>query len=182
MRMMRAARTGQPHQAAESRGTAVRILQFYANTGELVAGDPAIVCYGVDQAREVRIDPPVDQLKPAQNRCFEVRPRRTTTYTLAADGFDGTRMTASFTIRVKPPPPSILFVALSDQFVKRGNPFTLCYGVRNASRTRLEPVGWTLPSIEKHCIRWFPVRTLNYTLTASGAGGRDRERFTIPVQ
>lgn len=167
----------------ENAGTAVRILQFYSNTGELVRGEHAVVCYGVQNARAVRLDPPVEQLKPALNRCFAVTPAHTTTYTLLADGFDGLQASASFTLEVRPPPPTILFVALSDREVRRGHPLTICYGVANATSARLEPIGRGLSPVAKSCLRLFPVRTTDFTLVAAGQNGRtDREKFTITVK
>ena len=86
---------------AEPGGTELKILQFYASPGELKKGKQAILCYGVENARAVRIDPPVEQLEPVRNRCFWVAPQRTTTYSLEAEGAGGRRVTASFTLQVR---------------------------------------------------------------------------------
>ena len=45
----------------ENDGSAVRILQFYANTREVIEGEPAVVCYGVQNADSVRLEPPVEE-------------------------------------------------------------------------------------------------------------------------
>jgi hypothetical protein len=164
-------------------GTGVRILQFYASSGEVTKGDHAIVCYGVENARAVRLDPPIEQIEPALNRCLSVSPERTTTFKLTATGKDGREVSESFTVQVTPAPPRILFVALSTREVKRGEVFTMCYGVTNASGARLDPFGWNLEPVEKNCRMWYPVRTMKYTLTASSADGRkDQEKFTIKVR
>jgi hypothetical protein len=169
--------------AEETGGTAVRILQFYASTGEVTKGQHAIVCYGVENAQAVRIEPPIQELKPASNRCFSAFPERTTTFKLVADGADGKQVSESFTVKVNPAPPSILFVAISDKQIKRGQPWTMCYGVANATAVRLEPAIQPLAVSEKHCIRTYPMRTTTYTLIASGVGGReDREKFTVTVK
>lgn len=169
--------------AAESPGAGVRILQFYASSGEVTKGDHAIVCYGVENARAVRIDPPVEQLEPSRNRCFSISPERTTTYKLTATGQDGREASESFTVNVVPAPPRILFVALSAREAKRGELFTMCYGVKNASDVRLDPLGWKLEPVEKNCRMWYPVQTMKYTLTVSSPDGRkDQEKFTIKVK
>src|SRR5512147_115709 len=85
---------GQP--AAE-----VKISQFYANTGEVERGTPVTICYGVENARAVRIEPPVETLKPAVSRCFSVTPDHGATYTLIAEGSDGKTATATFRVNVK---------------------------------------------------------------------------------
>jgi hypothetical protein len=161
----------------------VRILHFYASTGIVARGDHAIVCYGVENARAVRIAPPVEDLSPSLNRCFSVAPSQTTTYSLHASGPDGSSASESFTVKVVPAAPRILFVQLSEEEVSRGQPITLCYGVANAASARLEPVGMVLRPTDKVCFRMLPIRTTEYTLVASAADGRtDREKFTIRVR
>lgn len=164
-------------------GTGVRILQFYASPGEVVQGDRAIVCYGVENARSVRIEPAVETLRPALTRCFWVEPERDTTYKLVAEGNDGSQAAESFTLTVTPPPPAILFVALSDREVRLGEPITLCYGLQHAYSASLEPLGMPLAPVEKSCVRIIPPRTLDFTLIARGEGGRtDREKFRVRVK
>jgi hypothetical protein len=166
----------------DENGFGLRITQFYASAGEIIRGDRVIVCYGVREARSVRLDPPVEALTPASNRCFWVRPGRTTTYRLVAEGEDGTAVTASFTVKVSPPPPRILFVSLSESEVRRGRAITICYGVENAVSARLEPVFPALIVSPRFCLRTVAARTTKYTLIAEGADGRtDREPFTIRV-
>ncbi|HBY60371.1 MAG TPA: hypothetical protein DEH78_11145 [Solibacterales bacterium] len=161
----------------------LRILSFYANAGEVVNGEHAVVCYGVRDAVRVRLDPPVEELKPAWNRCFSVYPRKATTYTLTAADAAGRETSARFTINVVPPPPRILFVWLTSDDIKIGEPVTVCYGVRNAVAVWLEPLKTRLRLSEKSCQRSFPVRTMKYELVAQGAtGALDREPFTIKVR
>jgi hypothetical protein len=42
-----------------------RITQFYATTPATPRDESATLCYGVDNAQAVRIDPPVESLKPS---------------------------------------------------------------------------------------------------------------------
>src|SRR5262245_60776302 len=52
------------HPAGAQRGP-VRILQFYASVGILNPGDKAMLCYGVENARSVKISPALDDVYPS---------------------------------------------------------------------------------------------------------------------
>ena len=82
----------------------VRILQFYATTGMLVACEKAKLCYGVENARAVHISPRLPGVVPSANRCLEIVPERTTHYTILAEGFDGAFVTRFFTLVVEDAP------------------------------------------------------------------------------
>jgi hypothetical protein len=82
----------------------VRILQFYASVGLLTKGEAAKLCYGVENARAVRISPSVDDVYPSPGRCVEIVPEHTTHYLLTAEGFDGRVATQSFTLAVQAEP------------------------------------------------------------------------------
>src|SRR5215813_7264443 len=125
-RLERAAQARQSDAALQkpaTAGTELRIPFFYANSFNLTEGEQAVICYAVENSGSVRIEPPVEQLKPAYNRCFAVRPRRTTTYTLVAEGDGGRREAASLTVTVRPPPPHIEFIDISSQEIQRGELF-----------------------------------------------------------
>jgi hypothetical protein len=130
-------------------GGGVAITQFYARSGETTAGDQNLICYGVRNAARVRIDPPVEDLAPAMNRCFFVDPQQDTTYTLVAEGADGSQAEESFRVHVKPAPAAILMFATSERRVPIGEAVTVCYGVAHATAVRLEPSGWPLPPGER---------------------------------
>jgi hypothetical protein len=80
----------------------VRILQFYASVGSVTIGQKAQLCYGVENAKTVRISPPISGAYPSANRCVEINPDRTTHYMILAEGFDGRVATQSFTLAVLP--------------------------------------------------------------------------------
>ncbi len=163
-------------------GTAVKVLNFYSSSGEVTKGDQAVICYGVANARAVRLEPAVAELEPALNRCFSVAPERTTTFKLIAEGRNGANASAEFAIKVNPAPPRILFVTISSRELKRGEKFLMCYGVENATDVHITP-GTKLQPSEKMCVMWFPVLTTKYTLTAASADGRtDKETFTVKVK
>ena len=79
----------------------VRILRFYASTGSIRSGDTAQLCYGVANAKSVRISPSLQPLAPAANRCMEIVPDRTTHYTILAEGFDGDVVSKVITLVVE---------------------------------------------------------------------------------
>jgi hypothetical protein len=83
---------------------AVRILRFYATTGSLMRGDKAQLCYGVANAKSVRISPSLEPVPPAANRCLDIVPERTTHYTILAEGFDGNVVTRVVTLVVETAP------------------------------------------------------------------------------
>ena len=70
-------------------GDAVRILQYYAREGALHKGESTLLCYGVLNATGVRIEPSIEGVYPAMNRCLEITPKQTTNYTITADGPNG---------------------------------------------------------------------------------------------
>lgn len=82
----------------------VRILRFYATTGSIVPGGKAELCYGVENAKSVRIAPEVEKVVPAANRCLEIVPDHTTHYTILAEGFDGHVVTRFVTLVVETVP------------------------------------------------------------------------------
>lgn len=81
----------------------VRILNFYASVGAVTAGEKALLCYGVENAKSVRISPTIQGVYPSPNRCVEIVPERTTHYMILAEGFDGRVASQSFTLPVQPP-------------------------------------------------------------------------------
>lgn len=82
-------------------GGQVEIVQFYSGNGAIVLGGKTQICYGVVNAKEVRLDPPVEKVWPSLSRCFDVRPAKTTHYTLTAEAADHKAVTASLDIVVQ---------------------------------------------------------------------------------
>lgn len=83
-------------------GDRLKILTFYASPITVHRGQTASICYGVNAAKSVRIEPPVEQLYPAYSHCFEVNPRRDTEYRLTATDAAGHTVAQVVTIQVKP--------------------------------------------------------------------------------
>src|SRR4029079_13795250 len=89
-----------PAKALPPGNGAVKIVQFYARAGEIVEGERGVICYGVRNAKELRLEQPVENVPPALVRCFWVDPRQDTTYKLVAEGYDGATDEAAFEIKV----------------------------------------------------------------------------------
>ena len=159
----------------------LHLIHFYASPAVLTEGEQATVCYGVENARSVAIDPPVQDLTPSFNRCFSIAPTTTTTYHFTAVGEKGERATAQFTLPVKPAPPFIFMFTTSEKKIRRGEKFTICYGVRYAGKVRLDPVGMNLPASPKNCIMLWPAVSMKLTLTATGAEGMT-DKFSTQVE
>ena len=52
-------------------------------------------------ATVVRLDPPAEKMWPSMSRCFDVKPAKTTRYTLTAEGADHASLSESVEIVVK---------------------------------------------------------------------------------
>jgi hypothetical protein len=81
-------------------GNELRIMNFYASPGVIRPGSHATICYGVNGARKVRIQPPVEEVWPAMSHCLQVAPRKDTEYTLTAEDAAGHSVSQSFVLRV----------------------------------------------------------------------------------
>ncbi len=81
-------------------GGQFKILNFYASPGAVKRGDSATVCYGVSEAKSVKITPDVEAIHPAISHCLQVTPKKTTEYTLTAEDGKGHTATQSFTLQV----------------------------------------------------------------------------------
>ena len=82
-------------------GDRFEILNFYALPGVIHRGDDAQLCYGVSNAKTIKIDPPVESVWPSLNRCLNISPKKDTTYTLTAQDAAGNSKTASLTLQVR---------------------------------------------------------------------------------
>ena len=83
-------------------GNDFKILTFYAAPGAIRRGDSAALCYGVSNAKSVTLEPKGSEgVWPSLNRCVEVSPRKTTTYTLTASDSSGHKKTATLELEVQ---------------------------------------------------------------------------------
>jgi len=82
-------------------GEELKIMSFYASPPQVAAGGKTLLCYGVLNAATVRITPEPGDVAPSLSRCFEVVPRRTTEYRLAAVDKAGKEASESLTVTVR---------------------------------------------------------------------------------
>jgi hypothetical protein len=79
----------------------LKMLMFYANPGTLKRGSMGLLCYGVANAKSVRIVPGVEDIKPSLSRCIEVKPKADTHYTFSADDGKGRTVSQSVDVLVR---------------------------------------------------------------------------------
>lgn len=82
-------------------GNRFEILQFYAVPGVIRRGQTAQLCYGVSNAKTVRLEPPSGAVWPSFSRCVSVAPSKDTTFTLTAVDAAGHSKTASVVVHVR---------------------------------------------------------------------------------
>jgi hypothetical protein len=175
-----------------------KIVQFYASPAAIPPGEGALLCYGVESATAVRLDPDVDRISPSLARCIEVRPKATIEYTLFATGADGAEAQAATTVTIDPRAPRsspaagtaaaagpmlIQFFTASAAVVPAGGRVTICYGLSGAKSVSMSPAVSGLQVAPRACFNQTLGRTTTFTLTAmDAAGNKDSEKLTIRVE
>ena len=168
-------------------GTAVKIVQFYSREGTLLEGSTTVLCYGLANARSVRIDPPVEGVAVSFNRCVEVAPEHDTRYTLTAEGNDGKVVSESFVLKVRPDPatlPKITSFRIANHQIDRGRHiFSLAFSQQNGEKVDIDPPAFpTLHGAPYGRFYVAPQKTTTYTLTVTGKKGRQaRRQLTVEV-
>jgi hypothetical protein len=81
----------------------VQIIAFYASPNLVTPGQHISLCYGVAQAKSIKIEPPAGDAWPTFTRCLDVAPRKTTTYTLTAIDAAGKQIQQTAEVRVLRP-------------------------------------------------------------------------------
>jgi hypothetical protein len=172
-----------PEAPAPKAAEPVRITQLYTSASNIAKGEKALLCYGVENAKTVWLEPPRQELSAALSRCVEVTPDATTTYTLTAEGADGKSASKSLTVPVGPRLAKIVNVNVTSLTVKPGEPVEICYTVEGARSVTIEPVHFTGGSKPKGCVTDQPRKETTYVVTAIGSGGdKDQEKVTVKVQ
>lgn len=182
--------------APAKRRDPVRIVQFYASPGAVEQGDKILMCYGVENAAAVHLEPAVEQIQPAENRCVSIVPRHTATYRLEALGADGSRVSQTLSIQVVPrhaaarattqpaapeaDGPIEAFAASSNE-VSANQPVTLCYSVRAADSVRIEPQPGDMGADLRKCVSVTPSATTHYRLVVSAGGHLNDQTVTVRV-
>ena len=79
----------------------VKFVGFNARPAEIRAGQNTVLCYGVLNAKTVKLDPPIEKVHPALSYCFDATFSKTTTLTLTAEDAGGNSVQKSLTITVR---------------------------------------------------------------------------------
>src|SRR6185312_9426614 len=110
-----------------------KITLFYTSPSTVVIGEPAQLCYSVENTTKVSLDPPVDRVWPALTRCIEIKPVKPTTYTLTAENAEGVKVTAtteaSATARV--PVAKIIDISANPADLRPGQGYPFCVHAMN---------------------------------------------------
>jgi hypothetical protein len=160
-----------------------RITQLYTSPAQVRRGEQALLCYGVENAKAVWLEPPRHELSAAQARCVEISPAATTTYKLTAQGADGSMVTRELKVTVGAAGARIVNVTVSALEVRAGDLVSLCYAVENARTVSVDPIGFRGGSERKGCVKDQPGKSTTYTISALGAAGdQDQERVTVLVK
>ena len=70
-------------------GKELAILNFYASPTTIRRGESSRLCYGVANAKTVKLEPQSEPVWPSGARCVDVNPIKSTTYTLTIEGAAG---------------------------------------------------------------------------------------------
>lgn len=165
---------GGPGKQAEKKAApaAAKITSFYASPPSIYKGEETLLCYGVEDAKWVKLDPPVEKLTPSFTRCFSVKPEKTTHYTLSVEG-----ASQGVDVTVGPPAPKPvemirLFVADKPE-VAAGERVTLCYGLVKAKSAELN--GKSVPVSERRCFQEQVTASTTFRLVVTGEDGKQQE-------
>ena len=82
-------------------GKELAIQSFYASAGVIHRNETVQLCYGVANAKTVKLEPQDNPVWPSYNRCVEVAPKKDTTYTLTIQDAAGHTQTQTLDIKVK---------------------------------------------------------------------------------
>ncbi len=189
-----------PGAGADAKAT-VKILNFYPGQPSFAPGDQAQICYGVENAVSVRLEPPVAEIRPLSVKCVWFKPSGSMKLTLVATGTDGreARETIDITVKAGAPastslPPEAAgdaaasggtlietFVATATS-IPPGGGATVCYVLREPATVTLQPPSGELGGDLRKCILLRPSATTTYTLTARAGGKTEHATVTIRVE
>jgi heme exporter protein D len=82
-------------------GKELAIQNFYATPGTIRRGETVQLCYGVANAKTVKLEPQSNAVWPSYSRCVDVTPTKSTTYTLTIADAAGNTRTQSLEVKVR---------------------------------------------------------------------------------
>ncbi len=77
------------------------ILSFYASPPTVRRGESTQLCYGVSNAKKVRLEPQTQPVWPSVARCVDVSPSKSTTYTLTIEDAAGSTQSQNIDVKVR---------------------------------------------------------------------------------
>jgi hypothetical protein len=82
-------------------GKELAIQNFYATPGTIRPGQSVQLCYGVANAKTVKLEPQSNPVWPSYSRCVDVTPTKSTTYTLTIADAAGNTKTQTLEVKVR---------------------------------------------------------------------------------
>lgn len=82
-------------------GKELAIQNFYAIPGMIRRGETVQICYGVANAKTVKLEPQSNPVWPSYSRCVDVTPTKTTTYMLTIADAAGNTKTQTLEVKVR---------------------------------------------------------------------------------
>ena len=82
-------------------GKELAIQSFYASPGAIHKGESVQLCYGVANAKTLKLEPQPNAVWPSYARCVSVSPAKSTTYTLTISDASGNTKTESVQVKVE---------------------------------------------------------------------------------
>jgi hypothetical protein len=156
----------------------VKITQFRVTPTFIPKGIPGRLCYGVENATKIELNPRVEDLLPSPERCIDISPVQATTYTLTAYGAEGSSVTKEVNVRVGNPPPRVADLSATPVEVRRGGQVRICFKVENAKAVKISKGKLDRKT---NCAIDTPRRTTIYKITALGAD-REEDTGTVTVK
>jgi hypothetical protein len=161
----------------------VRITQFYSPTPRVALGEQVTLCYGVQNAVSVRVEPPVEELMPSLARCLVFAPKGAS-YTLVARGKGGDEVSQTVTIGLNGDRPKFTDLRVNATRVKPGESVQFCFKAVHATAVAGGPGRFAQggnPAAD--CLVDNPQRTTVYRLTVSTADGlSDADEIKVEVK
>ena len=77
------------------------ILSFYASPQSVRRGESAQLCYGVANAKKVKLEPQTQPVWPSTAHCVDVSPNKSTTYTLTIEDAAGRTQSQDVEVNVR---------------------------------------------------------------------------------
>ncbi|HEX6044098.1 MAG TPA: hypothetical protein VFZ22_06385 [Pyrinomonadaceae bacterium] len=137
------------------------------------------LCYDVRNAAHAEIDNEVGAIVLGQDRCQQIKPQQTTTYTLTATGNDGRSVTRQATVDATKPPAPLPEILSFDapETIKSNESAELCFQVKDATTAQIDPgVRQVSITSNRQCVKVRPSQTTKYTLTAFNAEGKEASK------